>query len=489
MLQLIHKLNGGKQMNTNFKKLTAIALVSTIMATTVACAPETTTSSSASSATPTTSTATSNTETEPAEKTTITLWTGDRHDLVYMEKVVADFNNADNGIFIDYVVQTENMTNMLMLAASSGQYPDVHSAQNNLSDFVTSGLIQPINDFMTPEFIEVLEADQHVYQNYNAIGEDIYFMPAGRRSGSRIIYNKTVMDELGMTVPDNIPDFVDMCIDISEEGNGDYYGIIFPGASGPFERWIQHSAAKSGIHYYDYENGRYDFTDFAPMLHELHRLFSDGAVFPSSTSLKIDPARVQFAEGGAIIHANASQEVTVFTEQFPITGFEWAVAELPTMDGTINGVQHSGPNGGRMMSSQTEHPEEAWEVIEYLQSESVLIGYYEGGYSLPFSGYLMDKADLSKAGKMGDFSYTSSDYESFYPTVPTVAPQGEVWEAALWNALVAGGDTIDETIETLNKTYNEALDRDVELGKIKRLVVEDYDPMNPQGGTQLYLDK
>jgi len=41
----------------------------------------------------------------------------------------------------------------------------------------------------------------------------------------------------------------------------------------------------------------------------------------------------------------------------------------------------------------------------------------------------------------------------------------------------------------MNKIYNEALDRDVKSGKIKRLVIKDFDPMKPLAGTLEYLSE
>ncbi len=51
------------------------------------------------------------------------------------------------------------------------------------------------------------------------------------------------------------------------------------------------------------------------------------------------------------------------------------------------------------------------------------------------------------------------------------------------------GPSIDETIAKLNQTYNDALDKEVKMGKTKRVVIKDYDPLHPGAGTVEYLDK
>lgn len=427
-------------------------------------------------------------ETSSGDKVKITVWTENRHDLEYMNKIVDEFNKTNDHIEIEYVVQTENYVNLLTMAANSGQSPDVFTQVNpaDFKNFADSGIIEPLNDYLTDEFKKVNEADKHLYEGYNVQGDKIYFVPCGKRSGSRIIYNKEIFDKLGLEVPKKLSDLPKVAKTITDAGAGEFYGIAFPGASGPFERWLEHSAEMSGITPYNYREGRFDFTGFKPYLETVRQMFTENSVFPGSSSMKIDPVRVQFSEGHIGIHANASQEATVLTEQFP-SKVEWGVAQLPTLDGEIKGSEACSPNNGWMMSAFTGHPKEAWEVIEYFGSETVLKGYLEGGYTLPLSSYMAEKIDKTKTGRMADFA--GADYEAVLPVAPSVTPEGENYRDALWNACLPEGGSIDETIAALNKTYNDALDKEVTMGKTKRLVIKDYDPLNPGAGTMEYLDK
>lgn len=421
------------------------------------------------------------------EKVKITVWTENRHDLEYMNKVVEEFNNTNDHIVIEYVVQTENYVNLLTMAANSGQSPDLFTAINatDFKNFAEGGIIQPLNPYITDEFRKITEIDNHMYEGSNVFGDDIYWVPCGKRSGSRFIYNKEIFDQLGLKVPEKLSELPQVVKTITEAGNGDYYGIIFPGASSPFERWLEHSAEMSGITPYNYKEGKFDFTGYKPYLETVRQMFEENTVFPGSSSMKVDPVRVQFSEGHVGIHANASQEATVLTEQFPAQ-IEWAVAPLPTLEGEIKGKENCNINNGFMMSALTAHPQEAYEVIEYFGSENVVKGYLEGGYTLPMSTYMEERIDKEKIGRMADFS--GADYEAVLPTAPSVSPEGESYRDALWNACLPDGPSIEETIEKLNQTYNAALDKDVKMGKTKRLVIKDYDPLNPGAGTVEYLN-
>lgn len=423
-------------------------------------------------------------------KTLVTVWSNNRHDQEYMQKMVDEFNkNNTDGIQIDYVIQTDNYLNMLTMAAASDQLPDVFAAsaadEMNLQSFVDSGIMAPITN-LSDTYKTVNEVDTVKYEGINSLGDNIYWVPTGMRSGSRLIYNADIFASTGVSVPTTIDELVQAAATITKQGDGKFYGSIFPGQSAPFSRWLEGIAQMSGVSAYDYVNGTFKFDDYKPILEATRKMFEEGSTFPGSASMKIDPIRAQFAEGNVGIHGNASQEAGVLTEQFPMKG-TWAVADLPTYTGEIKGALQMTPNFGWALSGKTKNAELAMKVIEYFGTEDFLKGYLEGGYSLPISKYMESKIDTSKTGRLADFAL--KDYEDVYPTMPEVTPDGDNWKDALWNACLPDGPSIDDTIAGLNKSYNEALDKEISMGKVKRLVVENYDPLHPSKGTSTYLDK
>ena len=67
-------------------------------------------------------------------KTTISYWTTNRHDQEYMTKKIAEFNESNDSIYIDFQVYADNYSQMLDLAFSTGTAPDVFQ----LTDFATN---------------------------------------------------------------------------------------------------------------------------------------------------------------------------------------------------------------------------------------------------------------------------------------------------------------------------------------------------------------
>ena len=419
--------------------------------------------------------------------TTITYWVNDRHDSEYMTEMVEKYNkeNTDN-IYIDMQIITDDYENMISLAYTGGTAPDIIGQSVTLKNFVDNDMLIPLNDYIDAdeEYQKVNEPYEHAYEGLNYMNGNLYWVYSGMRSGVRIEYNKDLLEKNGYTeIPKTLDEYIDMAKAITEAGDGEYYGIGFTSSS-PFERQLEMIAQVSGIYYYDYVNGKFDFSGYKEILEKGKRFIDEEIAYPDQQG--VDNMRALFAEGEFALWGNASQEAGVFTSQLPIEDFEWGVAEVPSLDGEIKGALQTTPSKGYAIMSSSEHPDEAWKVIQYFQSEEFLKGCLENGYCLPITSYMDEKIDKSKIGRLADFSLL--DYESVYPAVPTINLTGDDYRTVMWNAIMGYVD-VDDAIEDLNTRYNAAYDADIESGSVKRLVIEDYDPLHPSDGTATYLDK
>lgn len=419
--------------------------------------------------------------------TTITYWVNDRHDSEYMTEMVEKYNkeNTDN-IYIDMQIITDDYENMISLAYTGGTAPDIIGQSVTLKNFVDNDMLVPLNDYIDAdeEYQKVNEPYEHAYEGLNYMDGNLYWVYSGMRSGVRIEYNKDLLEKSGYTeIPKTLDEYIDMAKAITEAGDGEYYGIGFTSSS-PFERQLEMIAQVSGIYYYDYVNGKFDFSGYKEILEKGKRFIDEEIAYPDQQG--VDNMRALFAEGEFALWGNASQEAGVFTSQLPIEDFEWGVAEVPSLDGEIKGALQTTPSKGYAIMSSSEHPDEAWKVIQYFQSEEVLKGYLENGFCLPITTYMDEKIDKSKIGRLADFSLL--EYESVYPAVPTINLTGDDYRTVMWNAIMGYVD-VDDAIEDLNTRYNEAYEADIESGSVKRLVIEDYDPLHPSDGTATYLDK
>jgi multiple sugar transport system substrate-binding protein len=422
---------------------------------------------------------------------TITWWSGNGHDLEYIKAKVAEYNatNKDN-IQINFVYQSENTETMLALAIQSGQAPDMIGASSasstyDLVSYINNGYVQPLNPYITDSFAQSTDCNNLKYQGINAWGDDIYWVPTGIRGSVRLIYNVELFKNAGVEVPTTLDELVTAAKKITEYGKGTYYGTIMCGASSPWERFCRAMSEKSGILPYDYVNGVFDFTGYEPIIKAWRQVVKDGSFFPGTDTMKVDVMRANFAEGLVGFYGNAAQEVGVLTSQFP-TKMEWAAAPLPTLDGEVKGAVGYVINGGYQMVATTKHPAETFKVIEWLSSDDFLIGYYEGGFGQAINPRLAEKVDQSKIGKMTMFGIQS--FDSVYPKIPAVTPEGDFYETALWN-LIWNEEDIASALKALTDSYNAAYEKEIKMGKTKRLIVPDFDIMNPGAGSLEYSDK
>ncbi|MBQ8161325.1 MAG: carbohydrate ABC transporter substrate-binding protein [Clostridia bacterium] len=422
-----------------------------------------------------------------ADKTVITYWSNDRHDEAYMNEVINKFNAEHDDIEINMVIMTDDFENSILLAYDGGTAPDIIGQSVTLKNMVDYEAVVDLAPYIEKdeEYQKVNDPFNHKYEGLNAIGDAIYWVPSGMRSGVRIEYNKALLEASGFSgIPSSLPEYIEMAKKISEDGAANTpqtYGIGFTSSS-PFERQLEMMAQVSGVFYYDYANGKFDFTGYKPFLEAGRELVA--VAYPDQQG--VDNMRAQFAAGSFALWGNASQEAGVFTSQFPVNDFEWGVSPVPSLDGEIKGALQTNPNKGYLMMSSCKNRDAAWEVIRYLQSEDVLKGYMEGGYDLPITSYIDSIIDKSKMGRMADFSLL--DYESVYPAVPTINLIGDDYRTVLWNAIM-GYAEIDDAIADLNTRYNQAYDEDVSLGFVQRLVIADYDPLHPSAGTVTWETK
>lgn len=426
-----------------------------------------------------------------SDAVTIDFWTNNRHDSEYMTAKIEEFNASHDDIQIAYNVLTDDWLNSVQLAYQANTAPDIISVQASddlkLQTWVDAGMLTSLTEYINAdeEFKKVTEIDSNKYEGLNSIGDDVYWAPTGVRSGTRIEYNTELVKAAGAdSIPSTLKETVELAKKVTENGNGTTYGVGFTSSS-PFSRWLEGVGEMSGATHmgYDYKEGKFDFSSWKEVVETAQGFFKDASVLPGTETQGVDNSRALFAQGSFAIWGNASQEAGVFTEQFPCN-FEWGVAELPTLSGEVKGALSCSPNGGYAMLSSSENKEAAWEVIRYFSSEDFLKGYLEGGYTIALSDHMKGVIDASKTGRLADFAL--QDYENVYPTPPTVTVEGENWQNVLWN-VVLGYVSADDAIADLNTRYNDALERGLANGSCKRLVISDFDPLNPSAGTCDYL--
>ena len=476
------------------KRLIALLVTAImLMGTLAACNNPAGSSSAPPNTTKASEEATKESETDPApeiEPCTITFWSGDRHDMEYIQKHIDKFNKENKyGITVEAQFLTDDLETMYKLAYETGDAPDVIGGSNKTVETYGGAYLLNLEPLAAadPTYSKEMEIEtrKYAYKNWDPALNEVYCYYGAIRTGTRAEYNIELVKAAGYEeLPTKLSDYIDMAKKITAAGNGEYYGIGFTSSS-PFERFCEQVAMNSGITWcYDYKNGKFDFSGYKEIIEECKRFIAEEIAYPDQQG--VDNMRALFAEGEFALWQNASQEIGVFTEQIPIKDFEWGVGALPTLTGEVKGALDCMVQKGYCITKTSEHVDAAWEFIKYMQSLDVLVGYCEAGYSAPLTNAVRDKYDASKAGRMGEFQ--GAAYDEVYPSYPSVNLTGDNYRKTLWEAVMGNVD-VDEAIADCNKRYNDALEADIKSGDVLRVVIPDFDPMHPNDGTIEYRNE
>lgn len=432
---------------------------------------------------PTASNKSSNEGAGDAPKVKLNYWTEDRHDLTYIQEVVKTFNetNGDN-IEVEVKGLSENYNQSVDIAFSSKQAPDIiRTTPSNFIPFVKKGYLEPLDGYLSGDMKTKFQGA--LIDKSNMMDGKIYSLPNYGYS-SRLIYNVDLFEKAGIkNPPKTLDEMVEAAKKLTEAGkeSGAYgFGINFKGADNSFEKAARSIAEMSGIggYGYDFKAGEYDFSGFAEIMKAFKQMKDDGSMLPGVEAIDIDPLRAQFAEGKIGMYLSISAEPGVYESQFP-TEVNWSAALPPAINGEVKGVAGYWKTGPWLsISSQTPHKEEAWKFLDYMYSDEVLRGYYEGGYGLSLLPSIISQSNDPEIPGIEGFLPT--EYDGIWPISPSVSVEGMDFPNLFIKYVISGGD-LDKMIEDVNRRYNAALDKARASGDVTTEAMPDFDAKSLQG--------
>lgn len=462
-------------MSTLFKKAAAMTMALAV-ATTVFAGCGSKTGSTTSTGT-----------TQAAAKTTVKVWTYNRSDADYAQEKVKNFNDTNkDGINLEYTIYSDNYSQTLELAFASNQAPDVFFNDDSIfGKYVTQGYFVPLDEFLTPDYKKRF-GDGGFIEGVNVIDGKTYTLPA-IGSTPRLIYNKGIFLKAGIAAPPkSVAEMAQYAKQISDKLKSEgVYGFAanLKSPASAFGRSIVQILERSGYPIKDgfnFKTGKYDFAPYAPILTAYKDIFTTNAAFPGSESLDIDPLRTQFAAGKIGMYMSWTHaEPAVYANQFP-TKEDWAVADIPTIDGTVKGSQDIFlSNKWLLMNAKTADKKKAWKVMELFYSDEFLAGYHEKGLSIVTVPSAVKIAKTpATIQKNPLIAFQANDQT--WPNLPTsVTPEGKNWALVMSSIVFGVEKDMNGQLEDLTKRYNAAYDKAKADGKSKQIKIDTFDAANP----------
>ncbi len=416
-------------------------------------------------------------EAQDGEKIKLVYWSNQRHDMEYVQKKIDEFNSTnDMNIEVSYEAMTENYDNNLELSFQSNQAPDIFRAKSEITPYIKKDMIIPLDEYLTDEDREKY-GDTLGVQNINMYDGKIYSLPQFGNT-FRLIYNKDVFEKAGLdpeAPPKSMEELREYAKIITEKlsSEGVYgFAMNLKNSYSALYRSLDEVARLSDMFYYDFEEGKYNFDEYAKIAQVFADMYQDGSFFPGCESLDIDPLRAQFALGNIGMYMSGYWEVAVYDSQFP-TEQNWAASVLPTYDGVVDGVNTMNSAGRSfVISSQTKHPKEAYEFMKFMTSDDYMIGYHEQGYGIIVVPSVAEKAKPATA--YGAEYFTLNDTDTIAPLAPEMTGlviEGKTFYDA-FASVIFGEMSVEDAVAQMTESYNGALEEAISSGDLEPIIVK-----------------
>jgi multiple sugar transport system substrate-binding protein len=408
-----------------------------------------------------------------AEPVTITFWQKAGGDFKGMEQLVAQFNAEQSDVQIELVGQgSDEYDRSLPLAFQSQQNPDVFLTSLYGVQFYEAGYLLPVDDLVDPALLTELR--KYMTSGVNTFDGKTYVVPATVVT-NRLIYNKELFSQAGLDPekpPTTYSEVMAAAKTITEYGQGDIFGFGMPLKWAGFVDWqidALATAPTEGLStkgLFDKATQQFNIPQYEPVVALYREMMLNGYVFPGASSLDNDPMRAAFAEGKIGMYVGQSWDVATLNNQFNAQ-VDWAAAPLPVPDGAELLRINSSPGKPYAIAANTEHPEEAAMVLEWLISPETVGALQKMGMAnalLPAA----QTAEFQPEGSKQFPMFLADDLDVAPPLSPAqfIKVQGKSLKDVLLE-LIQTDQPIAPALEELNAQYNQLYQDGISDGSIK----------------------
>jgi len=183
-------------------------------------------------------------------------------------------------------------------------------------------------------------------------------------------YNKTLLDQEGLTVPETLDDLVAFCGQAAEKG---YIPVNFADSDGwpafhQFSMTANQMVGPDGIRALLNSEGSWDTPEIVTAIESFFVTLRDAGCFPEDpVAIAYDDGSPLFFNGEALLYPTGSWLIAEMEAQMP--DYEVGFVPFPEIEGGKGRVWISGVGSAWYISSTAQHPDEAAAFIDYLFSQ------------------------------------------------------------------------------------------------------------------------
>jgi len=363
----------------------------------------------------------------------------------FMEK------NPDIKITIE-VTPWEQYWTKIEAAATGGSVADVFWLNGpNITKYARGGVIAPIDDYLANSDVDLNNYPSGLVSLYN-IDSAQYAIPKDFDTIA-VWYNKALFDAAGVEYPTDDwtwEDMVDKASKITDESK-EIYGIVsqLNNQNGFYNTILANGGF---IVSEDKKTSGYD----SPEAIEAVQIWVDlikNAYSPTLAQQEDTAANMMFESGMAAMIFAGSWATPEYagTEQI---AENINVVEMPSVNGKKASVIHG---LGNVISSATEHPEEAWKWVEYLASQEANELQAKTGAAIPAHAKATPIwAENYPQYNLQAYITSSMDYSYAYPASENTSEWNQ-YETDYLKKAYSMEISVEEACQALAKSMNEVL--------------------------------
>jgi multiple sugar transport system substrate-binding protein len=381
----------------------------------------------------------------------------------------------------------EELLHMLM---TSGEGPDLfHASTRWMATYLYKNWLLDLSDWVE---LDLLAEYPRWAVDYTRTNSRFYALPS-ELTTLRLVYNKELFRHAGLNPeapPETLSDLRDYAIRISQAGQGyRIYGFALPaGENETLHQALEAGSTRSGHYYYRYEDGVYDFSVYLPWFETILEMKQEGGVFPGETSLSMDTALTQFAEGYIGMMYMTNRDFFALTQSMEDHS-SLGVALPPVYSDAVkdNGALMLTLQAPLVVHNHTEYRTEAVDLWKTLHTEAFQDQLFREDLSIPVRRMSVMNAETDRALS----SFQPIGQESPYPQEPkfilenrsvdNFANLSDSLRMGAYRDILLGITAPEEALNSLSGQYNRSLENAIYRGLInmEHYIYPEFDPLQP----------
>lgn len=308
-------------------------------------------------------------------------WWGNQTRNERTQKIIDLYSEQNPGVTIDgQFSEFNDYWQKLATAAAGHSMPDiVQMDYKYLNQYVTNGLLVDLTPYVENGTIDTADCNQDVL-NSGSVNGGLYALCNGINSPA-LLYNKTLLDENGITVKDNmtLDEFIDVCKEVYEK-TGYKTNLCY----NQNEQWIEYFLRADDIVLY--EDGKLGGDSYEPYA-DFFKLYEDGL----KDGYVIDPSvfaerSIGSVEQDPLVYGSSPETMSwcafAYSNQLTATvsaapeGTEIGLTTWPSADPKKS--DYLKPSQFFAISSDSKNPEEAAKILNFITNDvdcnNILLG-------------------------------------------------------------------------------------------------------------------